>query len=322
MSSCTPAARNSCSVSASRPSSVTIASRSSARAIVNSEARPNLFESISPIVRAAFALRDVDHVRQRAPGGRQPGVERDPGRRAERELEVQPGQEVGRPAPGEQPHVLVELARRDDHEDPLVLQLVGDRGRVRDQRQLGRGLGHELARQRQAGGRGVEEDRRARAHLARRVRGDRGLRAAVDGRALLPARGRDRGRRAGAPASPARRRGRARPARPSRELLEVAVDRDRGDGQIARQVGDRDAAVALDALEDLRAAQGGRRRCSYAVLERSLADLHVEAAGTRRSPAPGGRRSARAPPRPSRAWPSSGCRSRPCARTRRGPSGS
>ena len=30
--------------------------------------------------------------------------------------------------------------------------------------------------------------------------------------------------------------------------------------EIARQVGHGDAAVALDALEDLRAAQGGRRR--------------------------------------------------------------
>ena len=39
----------------SSPSSVTIASSSSARAIVNSDALPNLFESISPTVRAAFA---------------------------------------------------------------------------------------------------------------------------------------------------------------------------------------------------------------------------------------------------------------------------
>ena len=203
-------------VSSSSPSSVTIASRSSARAIVSSDARPNLFESISPIVRAAFALRDVDHVGQRAPRRRQPGVERHARARAERELEVQPGQEVGRPAAGEQPHVLVELARRDDHEDPLVDELVGDRGRVRDQRQVGRGLAHELPRQRQAGRRRVEEDRRARADLARGVRGDRRLRAAADRRALLPARGRDRGRPARRPAAPARRRARARPARRAR----------------------------------------------------------------------------------------------------------
>jgi hypothetical protein len=41
------------------------------------------------------------------------------------------------------------------------------------------------------------------------------------------------------------------------ELLEVAVDRDRGDGVVARQVGDGHAAVALDALQDEGPAECG-----------------------------------------------------------------
>ena len=35
------------------------------------------------------------------------------------------------------------------------------------------------------------------------------------------------------------------------QVLQIAVDRDRGDGEVAGEVGDGDAAVPLDALEDL-----------------------------------------------------------------------
>ncbi len=42
------------------------------------------------------------------------------------------------------------------------------------------------------------------------------------------------------------------------QLLEIAVDRDLRDGVVAREVGDGDTAVALDPLEDLGSAQGGR----------------------------------------------------------------
>ena len=43
----------------------------------------------------------------------------------------------------------------------------------------------------------------------------------------------------------------------ARQLLEVAVHRDRRDGVVAREIGDGHAAVALDALQDLGAAQCG-----------------------------------------------------------------
>jgi hypothetical protein len=49
------------------------------------------------------------------------------------------------------------------------------------------------------------------------------------------------------------------------------VDRDRRDRVVARQVGDGDATVALDALEDLGAAQGG----GHGVQTRSTNSLRV-----------------------------------------------
>ena len=92
---------------ASRPSSVTIASSSPAGAIVSSEARPNLFESISPIVRAALALATLITSASARREVVSPASSVTPAAEHERELEVEPGQEVGRPAPGQQPHVLV-----------------------------------------------------------------------------------------------------------------------------------------------------------------------------------------------------------------------
>ena len=44
----------------------------------------------------------------------------------------------------------------------------------------------------------------------------------------------------------------------ARELLEVAVDGDRRHRMVARELGDRHAAVPLDALQDLCSAQGWR----------------------------------------------------------------
>ena len=57
----------------------------------------------------------------------------------------------------------------------------------------------------------------------------------------------------------------------ARELLEVAVHRDRGDRVVAREVGDGHAAVALDALQDLRPAECGGQR----VQTRSTNSLRV-----------------------------------------------
>ena len=225
--------------------------------------------SISPTLRSALAARGVDHVGERAPRGRQALVEADAGRGHERDGEVQLGEELHRPAPGEHPHVLVELAGADDHVDRVRLDLVGDRGGVGDERQLVRRVLDEPARERQGGRGRVEEDGRAVADVARGVRGDRGLGGAGLVGALRPRR-RDR-RRA------RRQRERPRPAvHPldqalARELLEVAVDRDRGDGVVAREVGDGHAAVALDALEDLRSAKCG----GHGVQTRSTNSLRV-----------------------------------------------
>ena len=62
----------------------------------------------------------------------------------------------------------------------------------------------------------------------------------------------------------------------ARELLEVAVDGDRRDRQVPREVGDGHAAVALDALEDLLRAAALAAWCSNALLERAAVHLHVQ----------------------------------------------
>ena len=62
MSSCTPAARNSCSVSASRPSSVSIAGRSAARPRVNNEAPPDYTRVNDRPVSNRVELRDGDRI--------------------------------------------------------------------------------------------------------------------------------------------------------------------------------------------------------------------------------------------------------------------
>jgi hypothetical protein len=65
----------------------------------------------------------------------------------------------------------------------------------------------------------------------------------------------------------------------ARQLLEVAVHRDRGDGVIACQIADGHAAVALDALEDLGPAECGR----YGVQTRSSNALRVTATSSGRN---------------------------------------
>jgi hypothetical protein len=62
----------------------------------------------------------------------------------------------------------------------------------------------------------------------------------------------------------------------ARQLLQVAVDRDRGDGVVARQVGDGHAAVALDALQDLCAAECGRHGVSGPSRNHRLEMTHVD----------------------------------------------
>ena len=95
--------------------------------------------------------------------------------------------------------------------------------------------------------------------VARRVRGDRRLR-------VRPPGPRAASTRSGSPARWASTVERPRAAvhaldqALARELLQVAVDRDRGDRVVARQVGDGHAAVALDALEDLGPAECGWHR--------------------------------------------------------------
>ncbi len=57
----------------------------------------------------------------------------------------------------------------------------------------------------------------------------------------------------------------------ARQLLEIAVRRRGGDRVVACQLGDGDAAVALDALEDLGASEGRR----HGVQTRSTNSLRV-----------------------------------------------
>ena len=276
ISSRTPAARYSSATSAGSSASVTMASSSCARAIDSSDERPNLVASISPMLRSALARAALT---TSASGRRAvvrpwssvtPAAETN----ATAKLSSARNSTVQRPAimrmcwsssPG-----------HDDDVDRVGLQLVGDRGRVGDERELVRRVLHQPARERQRGRGGVEEDRRAVLDVARGVRGDRGLGGAGLVGALRP-RGRDR-RRA------RRRRERARPAvhpldQPlARELLEVAVDRDRRDRVVAREVGDGHAAVALDALEDLRAAECGRHGVQTRSTNSLRRDRHLERA--------------------------------------------
>ena len=105
-----------------------IRSGSSAPMIVSSEARPNLLASISATVRFAPARAALI---TSASGRREvvsPSSSVMPAARDERDVEVQLREELDRPAPGEHPHVLVELAGRHDHVHRLGLHLVGDRG--------------------------------------------------------------------------------------------------------------------------------------------------------------------------------------------------
>ena len=267
ISSRTPAARYSSATVSSRPSSVTITSSSCAGAIETSDARPNLLASISPTVRPAAARAALT---TSASGRRDvvsPASSVTPRRRHERRVEVQLGHELDRPASGQHPHVLVELAGADDDVHRLGDHLVGDRRRVRDQRQLVRRVLHQPPRQRQRGRRRVEEDRRARHDQRRRVVGDRHLRRA---RLLDPLRPRSRDQRQRAePADRPRATVDAFDQALASELLEVSVHGDRRDRMVAGQLGDRYAAVPLDAFQDLCSAQrwwhGAQTRSSNAL---------------------------------------------------------
>ena len=157
---------------------------------------------------AGRVARRAQHVGDRAARRGQPGLERDAGGRDERAVEVEPADELGRPAAGERARVLVELARADDDVDRVGADLRGDHRRVRDQRELVRrvvGRAPWRARARSTTRRGRSSSRRARARAA--CVGDRRL-------------GRRRLRRSGAPTpsgasarrarEPARRRAPAR----------------------------------------------------------------------------------------------------------------
>ena len=103
--------RYSSATSAGSSASVTIASSSCARAIDSSDARPNFVASISA---DGAAPRSARAALITSASGRRVVVSPcrgDPGGGDERDGEVELGEELDRPAPGEHPHVLVELAR-------------------------------------------------------------------------------------------------------------------------------------------------------------------------------------------------------------------
>ena len=161
ISSRTPAAAYSSATASSRPSSVTIRSSSCAAGDGYQGRAPELRRVDQPHRAARRRAGRVDHVGQRPPRRGQPGVQRQPGGRHERHVEVELVQELDRPAAGEHPHVLVELARAADDVHRLGDHLVGDRRRVGDERQLVRRVLHQPPGERQRGRGRVEEHGRA-----------------------------------------------------------------------------------------------------------------------------------------------------------------
>ena len=255
---------------------------------MTSDARPNLVASISATVRSAPARAALT---TSASGRREvvsPASSVMPA--AETNAQSKFSSPGTRPSSGRRASACAGRARPGTTTTCIgsALHLVGDRGRVRDERELVRRVLHQPPGERQRARRG----RRGRSST--RGRPARPRRAAIASfaaaRLLDPLRPRRRdqrqpelGRRE-APA-PARRRARARPA-PRARAAQVAVDGDRRDRVVAGELGHRDAAVALDALQDLGSAQGGR----HGVQTRSSNALRVtvtSTGGTRRWPSRG-----------------------------------
>ena len=95
--------------------------------IVSSDARPNLLASISATVRFAPARAPLI---TSASGRREvvsPSLSVIPAAETNASSKFSCDEELDRPAPGEHPHVLVELAGGHHHVHRLGLHLVGDR---------------------------------------------------------------------------------------------------------------------------------------------------------------------------------------------------
>ena len=244
----TPAASYSRAVSAGRPSSTMSASSSSRRAIESSADRPNFVESSEATVRCDDAIAAWTRVGERPPGRGEALLERHAGGRDERGLDVEPGDELGRPATADHPQRLVDLAGDDDDVDLLRLQLERDRRRVRHERERPRRVSLEVPRKDEVRRRGVEEHGRAVLDELGRMDGDRLFLRQRLPQPLGPVGGdldprRPAARRASTAAH-------ALDQAVGGEPLEVAVDGDRRDAVVAGELRHGRAAFALDALED------------------------------------------------------------------------
>jgi hypothetical protein len=138
------------------------------------------------------------------------------------------------------------------------VNLHGDRRRVRDERERTRRVPVQAAGQREAGRRGVDEDRPAVLDEPDGLRGDRlflGLRLPEPlrpvGRHLAAGLARAGGSRAPVYALDQSVAG---------EALEIPVHRDRSDVVVAGELADGGASVAMDSLQDLGSAEVGGHR--------------------------------------------------------------